>query len=128
MLECYYWNLIHDHSKTEFGPGFPEAKKILDPELGNIRSLIINAIQDHPSLGVVEVTIDLSWYLSRTIPSIELLMEIEEQTKYLGDTLIEARRLQVLGENLYKHSRYVDSSSGKSKVSLSDLFSLSSLK
>ena len=109
-LERYYWNLIHDHSKTEFGPGFPEARKILDPELGNIRSLIKNAIQDHPSLGVVEVTIDFSWYLSRTIPSIELLMEIGEQTKNLGDTSIEARRLQVLGENLYKHSRYVDSS------------------
>ena len=109
-LERYYWNLIHDHSKTEFGPGFPEARKILDPELGNIRSLIKNAIQDHPSLGVVEVTIDFSWYLSRTIPLIELLMEIGEQTKNLGDTSIEARRLQVLGENLYKHSRYVDSS------------------
>ena len=109
-LERYYWNLIHDHSKTEFGPGFPEARKILDPELGNIRSLIKNAIQDHPSSGAVEMTIDLSWYFANTIPSIELLMEIREQTKNLGDSSIEARRLQVLGENLFMQSRYVDSS------------------
>ena len=109
-LERYYWNLIHDHSRTEFGPGFPEARKILDPELGNIRSLIKNAIRNHPSLDVVEVTIDLSWYFSRTISSIELLMEIGEQTKNLGDASIEARRLEVLGENLYFQSRDVDSS------------------
>ena len=109
-LERYYWNLIRDHSNTKIGPGFPEARKILDSELGNIRSLVKNAIQHHPSLGVVEVTIDLSWYFANTIPSTELLMEIGEQTKYLGDTSIEARRLEVLGENLYFQSRHVDSS------------------
>ena len=109
-LEGYYWNFIRDHSRTKFGPEFLETRKILGPELGNIRSLIKNAIQDHPSLGVVEVTIDLSWYFSRTIPSIELLMEIGEQTKNLGDSSIEARRLEVLGENLYFQSRYLDSS------------------
>ena len=109
-LECYYWKLIRDHSKTKLGPGFPEARKILDSEMGNIRSLIKNALQDHPSLGVVEVTIDLSWYFAKTIPSIELLVEIREQSKILGDTSTEAQRLQVLGENLYMQDRYVDSS------------------
>ena len=109
-LERYYWKLIRDHSKTRLGPGFPEARKILDPEKGNIRSLIKNAIRDHPSLGVVEVTIDLSWYFANTIPSVELLMEIREHTKNLGDTSTEAQRLQVLGENLYMQDRYVDSS------------------
>ena len=109
-LEHYYWNLIRDQSNTEFGAGFVEARRIIDPELGNIRSLIKNAIRDHPSLDAVEVTIDLSWHFARTIPSIELLMEIGEQTKNLGDIWIEARRLQVLGENLYMLSRYVDSS------------------
>ena len=109
-LERYYWNLIHDHSKTEFGPGFLETRKILDPEKGNIRNLIKNAIRNHPSLGVVEATIDLSWYFANTIPSIELLMEIGEQTKSLGDTSIEVRRLDVLGENLFMQNRYVDSS------------------
>ena len=109
-LERYYWNLIRDHSKTIFRPGFVEARKILDSEMGNIRSLIKNAIRNHPSLDVVEVTIDLSWYFSNTIPSIELLMEIREQTKGLGATSIEAQRLQVLGENLYLQGRYVDSS------------------
>ena len=110
VLEGYYWNLIRDHSNTKFGPGFPEARKILDPELGNIRSLIKNAIQHHPSLGVVEATIDLSWYFTKTIPSIELLMKIGEQTKNLGDASIEARRLQILGENMRMQCRFVDSS------------------
>ena len=109
-LEHYYWNLIHAHSTIEFGPGFLETRKFFDPELGNIRSLIKNAIRNHPSLGVIEVTIDLSWYFAKTIPSIELLMGIGEQTKNLGDASIEARRLEVLGENLYFRSRYVDSS------------------
>ena len=76
----------------------------------NIRSLIKSAIQDHPLLGVVEVTIDLSWYFSRTLPLIELLMEIREQTKNLSNTSIETQRLEVLGKNLYFQSRYVDSS------------------
>ena len=61
-------------------------------------------------LGVVEATIDLSWYFANTIPSIEFLMEIGEQTKSLGGTSIEAQRLQVLGENLHMQNRYVDSS------------------
>ena len=78
--------------------------------MGNIRSLIKSAIQDHPLLGVVEVTIDLSWYFSRTLSLIELLMEIREQTKNLSNTSIEAQRLEVLGKNLYFQSRYVDSS------------------
>ena len=89
-LEHYYWKLIHAHSKIEFGPGFLETRNILDPEKGNIRSLIKNAIRNHPSLGVVEATIDLSWYFANTIPSIELLMEIREQTKSLGAISIEA--------------------------------------
>ena len=109
-LERYYWNLIRDHSRTELGPGFPEVRKILDPEMGNIRSLVKNAIRNHPSLDVVEVIIELSQYFARTIPSIELLMEIGEQTKSLGDTSTEAQRLEVLGENLYFQSRYMDSS------------------
>ena len=109
-LEHYYWKLIHAHSKIEFGPGFLETRNILDPEKGNIRSLIKNAIRNHPSLGVVEATIDLSWYFANTIPSIELLMEIREQTKSLGAISIKAQRLQVLGENLYLQDRYVDSS------------------
>ena len=109
-LERYYWNLIRGRSKTKFGPGFVEARKILDSEMGNILSLIKNAIQDHPSLGIMDITIDLSWYFANTIPSIELLMEIGEQTKSLGDTSTEARRLQVLGENLYFQSRHVDAS------------------
>ena len=109
-LERYYWNLIRDNSKTKLGPGFLETRKILDSEMGNIRSLVKNAIQDHPSFDVVEVTIDLSWYFAITIPSIELLMEIGEQTRHLGDTSIEARRLEALGENLYLQSRYVEAS------------------
>ena len=109
-LERHYWNFIRDHSNTKSGPEFVEARKVLDSEMGNIRSLIKNAIRDHPSLDVVEVTIDLSWYFARTIQSIELLMEIGEQTKNLGDTSIEARRLEVLGENLHLQSKHVDSS------------------
>ena len=109
-LERYYWNLIRDHSKTRTGPGFPEARKVLDSEMGNIRSLIKNAVRDHPSLEVVEVTIDLTWYFAYTIPSIELLTEIREQTKYLGDTSTEARRLEVLGETLCLQCRYAESS------------------
>ena len=109
-LERYYWNLIRDHSKTRLGPEFVKAKKILDPEMGNIRSLVKNAIQNHPSLDVVEVIIDLSWYFTKTIPSIEFLMEIGEQTKSLGDTSTEAQRLEVLGENLFLQSKYVDAS------------------
>ena len=109
-LEHYYWNLIRDHSRTKPGPGLLKARKILDPEMGNIRSLIKNAIRDHPSLDVVEVTIDLSWYFVTTIPSIELLVVIREQTKYLGDISTEARRLEVLGETLGLHGRFVESS------------------
>ena len=109
-LERYYWNLIRDNSKTKLGLGFLETRKILDSEMGNIRSLVKNAIQDHPSFDVVEVTIDLSWYFAITIPSTELLMEIGEQTKHLGDTSIEARRLEALGKNQCLQSRYVEAS------------------
>ena len=71
-LERYYWILIRDQSKTNLGPGFIEARNILDSEMGNIGNLVKNAIRDHPSLDVVEVTIDLSWYFSMTIQLIKL--------------------------------------------------------
>ena len=102
--------LLESHLNTKPGLGFVEVRKILGSEMGNIISLIKNAIQNYPSLDVIEVTIHLSWYFSVTIPLVELLMEIKEQTKNLGDSLIKAQRLEVLGENLYVQSRHVDSS------------------
>ena len=87
-LERYYWILIRDQSKTNLGSGFTEARKILDSEMGNIGNLV-KAIRDHPSLDVVEVTIDLSWYFSMTIR----LIKIGEHTKHHAD-----RCSQSLGE------------------------------
>ena len=96
-LERYYWILIRDQSKTNLGPGFIEARNILDSEMGNIGNLVKNAIRDHPSLDVVEVTIDLSWYFSMTIR----LIKIGEHTKHHAD-----RCSQSLGKILRLQSRY----------------------
>jgi hypothetical protein len=43
MLEDYFWNLVRTHAMVPIDPDFPRAKEILEPDMGNICSLVKSA-------------------------------------------------------------------------------------
>lgn len=105
-LETHYWTLIRTYATRLVGIGFPESIQNLDPEIGNVVGLIRNAIMDHPSQAVIDVTIDLSWYFSRTVPSMELLTEVRDLAERAYDPSSEARWYHAAANNLFVQSRY----------------------
>src|ERR1700729_1820066 len=48
-LEAYFWNLVATYATCQPGDGFIKAMQILEPEMGNLRSLVQNNIQRQPT-------------------------------------------------------------------------------
>jgi tetratricopeptide (TPR) repeat protein len=109
-LENYFWEIVHTYSTEPVGPGFPHAREIMEPDLGNIRSLIKNAVQTHPSAHLVEIAIEVSEFLRLTIPSTEILYDVMPLVKQIGLPIQEARIFQSLGDILYRQSKYTEAS------------------
>ncbi|KIM83176.1 hypothetical protein PILCRDRAFT_7145 [Piloderma croceum F 1598] len=109
-LENHFWDLIHTHATTPLGAGFLEAKEMLEPEMGNIQSLIKNAAETHPSVNLVDIVLEVSNFLLKTIPSTELLDVIMALAKKIGSPTQQASVLKCVGDVLYSQSRYTDAS------------------
>jgi len=76
ILEKWYINFIDQYSKTYLGPTFPDAAQNLMPEIGNITSVLKYALHIHPSHDIVYAAINISEFLCRIQPSVEILQEI----------------------------------------------------
>src|SRR6202011_6224045 len=53
VLEADFWNLVASHATPEAGDGLIRAMGILEPEMGNLRSLIQNNIQRQPTTETI---------------------------------------------------------------------------
>jgi tetratricopeptide (TPR) repeat protein len=109
-LENHFWDLIHRHATTPLGPDFPRTKEIVEPEMGNIRSLIKNAVETHPSADLVEIVLNVSYFLRNTVPSTELLDSITVLVKQIGSPIQQARVLQWLGCILHIQAKNTEAS------------------
>jgi tetratricopeptide (TPR) repeat protein len=109
-LENYFWDLIHKCATTPLGPDFPRTKEIMEPEIGNIRSLIKNAVETHPSADLVEIVLDVSYFLLNTAPSTELLDSITVWVKQIGSPIQQARVLHSLGYILLIQAKNIEAS------------------
>jgi tetratricopeptide (TPR) repeat protein len=109
-LESYFWDLIHTHATTPFGPHFCRAKEIMEADMGNIYSLINSAAQTHPSPELVEIVLDVSRFQHCTVPSTELLCDLMPFAKRVQSPTQEAKVLQRLGDILFSQSKYTEAS------------------
>jgi tetratricopeptide (TPR) repeat protein len=109
-LESYFWALINRYAATPHGPGFLYAREIIEPEMGNIRSLIKTAVKTHPSTHLVETVLTVSRFLLNTVPSTELLDSITVSIKQMDSPIQQARVLQLAGETLHRQDKYTEAS------------------
>ncbi|KAF7972382.1 hypothetical protein HWV62_18096 [Athelia sp. TMB] len=105
-----FWKLIGVHALVDYGPDFVSAVQIFSPEIGNIDSLIELAAQDRSSERVLDIAIDMSWFLSRTRASTDLLDRVSELVS-TADPATQARFLEISGEIAYYQDRLEDATS-----------------
>jgi tetratricopeptide (TPR) repeat protein len=109
-LENYFWDLVHTRVSMRPGPDFPHTKAIMEPEIGNIRSLIKNAVKRHPSADLVDIVLKVSDFLLHTVPSTELLDTIMVLVKEIGSPIQQARVSELMGRVFYMQHKYTDAS------------------
>ena len=59
-LEAHFWNLVATYATLEPGDGFVKAMRILEPEMGNLRSLVQNNIQRQPTKETIGIALQIS--------------------------------------------------------------------
>ena len=109
-LENYFWELIDTCATTPLGPDFPRIKEIMEPEIGNIRSLIRNAIKTHPSADLMDIVLKVSYFLLNTVPSTELLDTIMVLVQEIGSPIQQARVSECMGWILLMQAKYTEAS------------------
>ena len=109
-LEHYFWTLVDKYAATPLGPGFPQARDIIEPEIGNIHSLITHAVQTHPSARLVEIVLDTSQFLLNTVPSMELINHAMAMIKQSGSPRQQAYVLQLAGDILHLQAKNSEAS------------------
>jgi tetratricopeptide (TPR) repeat protein len=104
-LEAYFWNLVMTHATQEPGnDGFIKAKKRLEPDMGNLHSLIQNNIHCQQTTKAIEVALKMSWFSIWTHPSSDTLkLVISEAAESLP---LHAQCSQCLGNILCMQSNY----------------------
>jgi tetratricopeptide (TPR) repeat protein len=107
-LQDYFWDLVHTYGTVPHGPGFIQAKDILEPDIGNIHSLVIHAVHNQPSIEVLDAVLEIADFLYRTHPSTELLLEVIPFVQKIGIPMKEAQVFHRLGEILRIQGRYMD--------------------
>jgi hypothetical protein len=105
-LEEYFWDQAAKLTTLEPGKKFVEARKILEPEMGNPRSLLHNAAQKRPSVQVIDMAVKISQFLRWSHPStaiLDIILHLVLETAPLGLT---AEFYHMMGDNLYGLSQY----------------------
>ncbi|KZP19991.1 hypothetical protein FIBSPDRAFT_932583 [Athelia psychrophila] len=104
------WELVCTHAMVEFGPKFHGAVEALSPEMGNIDNLIDHAIACDPREIIVDISIKMSWHLSRTYPSSHLLKKVSDLVPSVPIQM-QAQYIGVSGATLYNQHEYVEAAS-----------------
>jgi tetratricopeptide (TPR) repeat protein len=107
-LEAYSWNLVATYAIHEPGDGFIKATQILEPEMGNLRSLVQNNIQCQPTTETIEIALQISQFSIWTHPSVEILdlvVSVAVDLK-VGSPSLQAQCSQCLGDILRMQDKY----------------------
>ncbi|KZP06453.1 hypothetical protein FIBSPDRAFT_1053523 [Athelia psychrophila] len=113
------WELVYTHAMVDFGPKFHGAVEALSLEMGNIGNLIDHAIACDPGEIIVDISIQMSFHLSRTYPSSHLLKKVSDLVPSVP-TQMQARYFAISGTVLSMQNEYVAATS--SSTHARDLF------
>lgn len=104
----YFWDLISHHTEASFNlpPHFLDSQKILNPELGNINSIIHYAFRTRPSPESIDAALSMSTFYYFTAPSIHLLEEAKVILLQIKSPQRSARCSQILGNVLGMRAKY----------------------
>ncbi|KZP16421.1 TPR-like protein [Athelia psychrophila] len=100
------WELVYTHAMVDFGPKFHGAVEALSLEMGNIGNLIDHAIACDPGEIIVDISIQMSFHLSRTYPSSHLSTHARDLFLEISDGLGAAYCSQRLGDILRMQNNY----------------------
>jgi tetratricopeptide (TPR) repeat protein len=102
VLEAYFWNLVATYATCRPGHGFIKATQILEPEMGNLCSLVQNNIQHQPTTETIEIALQISLFSIWTHPLVEILNPIVSMAADLkvGTPSLQAKCSQCLGDIL----------------------------
>lgn len=98
--QCIYtifWELVDTYAVIPFGPDFNTAVEALLPEIGNIGSLIEHCVALYPGHRMLEIAIQMSWHLSRTLSSANLLDKASKLVPAAAP-ILQANFWQISGE------------------------------
>jgi tetratricopeptide (TPR) repeat protein len=107
-LEAYFWNLVATYATRRPGDGFIKATQILEPEMGNLRSLVQNHIQRQLTTETIEIALQISRFSIWTHPSVEILDPIVSIAVDLkvGTPSLQAQCSRCFGDILYMQDNY----------------------
>jgi len=109
VLEAYFWNLVATYATRQPGDdGFIKAMQILEPEMGNLRSLVQNNIQHQPTTETIVIALQISRFSIWTHPSVEILDLVVSLAVDLkvGSPSLQAQCSRCLGDILRMQSNY----------------------
>jgi len=102
-LEKYYMDFILMHCQKSWGPTFQESKNNLEPEIGNINSVMLHALRAHANPQIVQRLYDMSAFMCHAfVPgSLDLLDAILPYTADLDLPTMKPQCYQLMGDVLY---------------------------
>jgi hypothetical protein len=109
VLEAYFWNLVATYATHQPGDNrFIKATQILEPEMGNLHSLIQNNIQHQPTTETIVMALQISQFSIWTHASVEILDLVVSLAVDLkvGSPSLQAQCSQCLGNILHMQSNY----------------------
>jgi len=115
-IEEYFWGQATKLAALEPGKAFVGARKLLEPEMGNLRSLLQNAAQTHPSVEVTDVAVKLSSFLRWTNPSIDLLDMVVHLVPDTASPGLTAEFYRIMSDNLYGLARFGEAAEALAKA------------
>ena len=107
-LEAYFWNLVMTYATREPGDGFMEAKRVLEPDTGNLWSLLQSNIQCRPTTEAIKIALQISRFSFWTYLSVDILNLVESATgnSQVGSPSLRAQCSQSLGNILCMQSKH----------------------
>ena len=108
VLEAYFWNLVATYATHQPGDGFIKATKVLEPEMGNLRSLVQNSIQRQATTEAVEIALKISqfsFWTHLSVDILDLVVSVAADSNVASPSL-QARCSQSLGDILRMRHNY----------------------
>jgi tetratricopeptide (TPR) repeat protein len=105
-LETFHENLILKYAGVPIGSDYPTAVQRLSPEIGNINSVLMNALQHHPSEKFIRMGYVMSKFLRKVHPSLDIPEQLLRHPQLSKEAKLEIKCHRLYGKTLFSLSKY----------------------